>query len=80
MLSFAWTLKKRTENFNEDEDYVTKTRESLYVYNFNGGDDDVVAATKLHSKLNTRLKSANFNFHKRRINDPLLRSLIANKT
>ena len=74
------TLKKHTEKFADDEEFVSKTRDSLYVDDYTGGDDDVVAATKLYSKLNNRFKSANFNFRKWRTNDPMLWSLIADKT
>ena len=73
------TLKKHTEKFANDIDFVTKTRDSLYVDDFTGGDDNIVAATKLHSKLNNRFQSANFNFRKWRTNDPMLRSLIADE-
>jgi len=51
----------------------------IYVDDFTGGDDDVVATTKLHFKLNSRFETANFNFGKWRTNDPMLRSLIADK-
>ena len=74
------TLKKHTEKFAEDEDFVTKTRDSLFVDDFAGRDDNAIAATKLHAKLNTRFESANFNFRKWRTNDPMLRSLIADET
>ena len=74
------TLKKHTEKFAEDEDFVTKTRDSLFVDDFAGGDDNAIAATKLHAKLNTRFESPNFNFRKWRTNDPMLRSLIADET
>ena len=74
------TLKKHIEKFVNDEDFVTKTREYLYIDDFAGRDENTVATTELHSKLNTRFKSASFNFRKWRTNDSMRRSLITDET
>ena len=72
------TLRKHTEQYIDDEDFVTKTCDSLYVDDFSGGDEDQDASMRLYTKLKTRFQTANFNFRKWRTNDDELRSLISN--
>ena len=71
------TLRKHTEQYIDDEDFVTKTCDSLYVDDVSGGDEDQDASMH-YTKLKTRFQTANFNFRKWRTNDDELRSLISN--
>lgn len=73
------TLKKHTEKFSDDEDFVIKTRDSVYIDDFAGGDENRIATTKLQLKLQSRFESVKFHFRKWRTNDPMLRVLIADE-
>lgn len=73
------TLRKHTEKFANDGEFITRTCDSLYVDDFSGGDKDEESALDFYKKLKTRLQTANFNFRKWWTNNVELRSLISNE-
>ena len=58
------TLRHHLQTYIQDQEFVNKVLEELYVDDFNSGEDSVKEGFKLYRKIKTRLEEASFRLRK----------------
>ena len=69
-------IRKHTETYSYDEEFMQQVLNSFYVDDFSGGANNLEKAYELFKKLKLRFLEGLFNLRKWRTNNPVLRQLI----